>query len=121
MDAGEPTDAGASCPSGAISTMAPSAFTLNKPYYVSRAEAFIVRDSGGLFGVSAVCTHQGCIITAETSDFYCNCHGSAFTFTGQVTQGPARSPLQHYALCLADGVVTIDRNSVVSSTQRLNA
>jgi Rieske Fe-S protein len=49
------------------------------------------------------------------------CHYSTFSFTGQVTHGPAQSPLQHYALCLSNGVVAIDPNSVVPSTQRLNA
>lgn len=115
-DAGE----GPACPAGVVETMEPAAFMTGKPAYFANANAFIVRDSGGLFAVTSICTHQGCTITAETSDFYCMCHGSEFSFTGSVLHGPAQSPLQHYALCLSNGVVGIDTNSVVPSTQRLN-
>lgn len=50
--------------------------------------------------LSAICTHQGCIITdydSSSQQFVCPCHGSRFNTTGQVTKGPAGSPLSKYA------------------------
>ena len=50
---------------------------------------------------------------------YCQCHGSAFNGDGAVTRGPARSPLQHYAVTIAaDGTITVDGSQPVSTTQR---
>ncbi len=58
--------------------------------------------------VSAICTHQSCTIDRRTGDTYvCRCHGSAFTSTGAVVQGPADRPLETKAITFADGVATI--------------
>ncbi len=49
--------------------------------------------------LSSVCTHQGCIISnydAPSQQFICPCHGSRFSNSGQVTQGPAGAPLTQY-------------------------
>lgn len=52
-------------------------------------------DKGEIHVVSAVCTHMECIVDwndAERS-WDCPCHGSRFTPTGEVIEGPALSPL----------------------------
>lgn len=49
--------------------------------------------------LSAICTHQGCLITNYDSgnkQFVCPCHGSKFSSTGQVVQGPAPRDLGKY-------------------------
>ena len=47
-----------------------------------------------VLGFSAVCTHQGCTVRSQDSDFYCPCHGSRFDMTtGEATDGPADEPL----------------------------
>lgn len=122
-DAGDSNDAGTNpiCSGSAIATQMPSDFTMDTPVYVARANAFIVRDSGGLFAVSSICTHQGCVLTAQSSDLYCDCHGSEFSFDGSVIRGPARRSLAHYALCITEnGVVGIDTHTTVSASTRLN-
>lgn len=58
--------------------------------------------------VSAICPHQGCLITGFSGGSYvCPCHGSMFTTSGQVTRGPAGSGLPQYATSAANNEVII--------------
>ncbi|MBC6609249.1 ubiquinol-cytochrome c reductase iron-sulfur subunit [Hymenobacter sp. BT188] len=51
---------------------------------------------------SLICTHAGCSVAhqAASGEFHCPCHGSKFTATGAVLQGPASRPLEQYVLSL---------------------
>ncbi|HWG92050.1 MAG TPA: FAD-dependent oxidoreductase [Candidatus Thermoplasmatota archaeon] len=56
--------------------------------------------SGELRAVDAVCTHLGCLVAwnrAEQS-WDCPCHGSRFTPSGEVLNGPAYRPLDQVAV-----------------------
>jgi cytochrome b6-f complex iron-sulfur subunit len=58
--------------------------------------------------LSAMCTHQGCAITAYSgSTFVCPCHGAQFSTNGQVLSGPAASNLQVYNTQFVSNVLTI--------------
>jgi Rieske Fe-S protein len=83
----------------------------------------VARDAGGVYAMSAVCTHAGCLLDDSSSTIaaglFCPCHGSSFDGNGGVTGGPARSPLQHYAVTLAaDGSITVDGSQPVSPDTR---
>ena len=56
---------------------------------------------GAAGAVSAVCTHQGCIVAWTDGDpkaaFSCPCHASKFDLSGKVLGGPAKAPLAHFA------------------------
>lgn len=61
----------------------------------------ISRDkSNNLQMVSAVCTHMKCIVNWNNVEktWDCPCHGSRFTSTGQVLEGPATCNLEKKAL-----------------------
>ena len=58
--------------------------------------------------LEAVCTHEGCTVNGAAGDIYvCPCHGSRYTRSGQVVNGPATAALRQYRTTVADGVVTI--------------
>lgn len=51
---------------------------------------FVARDNVGIYAISAVCTHLGCIVTRTAEGkFDCPCHGSKFDGAGRPLAGPA--------------------------------
>jgi nucleotide-binding universal stress UspA family protein/nitrite reductase/ring-hydroxylating ferredoxin subunit len=57
----------------------------------------VYRDRDGIVhALSATCTHMGCTVKWNPTDksFDCPCHGSRFSSTGQVLNGPASRPLE---------------------------
>jgi nitrite reductase/ring-hydroxylating ferredoxin subunit len=83
----------------------------------------VARDAGGVYAMSAVCTHAGCLLDESSqtiaAGLSCPCHGSAFDGNGNVTRGPARAPLQHYAVTVAaDGSLSVDGSQPVSASTR---
>jgi len=55
---------------------------------------------GKIYTLSAVCTHMGCIIhwNNEEKSWDCACHGSRFSSSGEVLNGPAKKPLKKVKL-----------------------
>jgi cytochrome b6-f complex iron-sulfur subunit len=56
-------------------------------------------DESTFIALSAVCTHEGCLVTFDAGDkqLKCPCHGSVFSETGDVVNGPAVDPLATYS------------------------
>lgn len=110
-------------PTGPVSAMKVADYKLDSLHVLSSNVA-VGRDSKGLFAMSAICTHAGCILEDNAgtiaAGLFCPCHGSTFDGDGQVTAGPARSPLQHYQVTVAsDGSVTVDGSKPVSGDVRV--
>lgn len=125
-DAGVPPgDSGpmATCPSTGVTDVGtPGTFASNSPVYFSTGKFFVVRDSNGLYALTARCTHEGATTVVQSGDFYCPRHGAQFTFNGAVIGGPVVTGLVHYAMCtLANGHVGVITSQTVSSSQRLMA
>jgi cytochrome b6-f complex iron-sulfur subunit len=103
-------------PAGNISELAVGALLVSSNVVVGR-------DAVGLYAMSAVCTHAGCLLPEGegtiAAGLGCPCHGSTFNGVGDVTRGPASRPLQHYAVAVAaDGSLTVDGGQPVEPGTR---
>ena len=60
-------------------------------------EGHLIRTPDGVYALSAVCTHQGCLLRwkSRERELKCPCHGAAFDPSGRMKYGPAsyRDPL----------------------------
>ncbi len=86
--------------------------------FIPAAKAWLIRDEGGFFAMSAVCPHLGCTLGEDGADFACPCHGSRFNRTGDVTHGPAISPMRFPAVEVAGERVIIHPERAVSADTR---
>lgn len=53
------------------------------------------------------CTHANNILSASNTGLFCNFHGSAFNLRGEVTNGPAMSPLKNFRTTEENNLITI--------------
>jgi cytochrome b6-f complex iron-sulfur subunit len=99
----------------------PDRFLPDTTTTIADRNVLIRRDPGGIFAISLVCTHLGCITRLEADgSFICPCHGSRFDAKGEVTQGPAPSPLRYLQVSRApSGDLMVDAERVVAPDVRL--
>ena len=77
---------------------------------VPEKKLYVVRDETGVYALSAVCTHLGCVTNFEKAShrIFCPCHGSSYDAAGRVTGGPAPRSLPRLELTLEQGVLVAD-------------
>jgi cytochrome b6-f complex iron-sulfur subunit len=100
----------------------PDDYPVNSVTYIQDQQVYIVRTEKGLWAMSAVCTHLGCITQwkPDSNQIACPCHGSKFQREGNVQAGPAPRPLPHFAVRLAaDGALVVDKLETVKETEIL--
>ena len=98
----------------------PESFPPGELTPLAAGPAFIGRDEGGLFALSATCTHLGCTVGRSGEGLACPCHGSRFTADGATLAGPAARPLPYLALKLnADSLVEVNLDQLVDAGVRL--
>jgi cytochrome b6-f complex iron-sulfur subunit len=81
-----------------LSSSSNSALTRDGGYLYNNGVIVARVSAGNFIAVSAACTHQGTSVVYQSSgsQFYCPSHGSRFSSSGSVVQGPAGSPLHKY-------------------------
>lgn len=84
--------------------------------YFEKQHAYVFEDSQGMYAISAVCTHLGCIVMKEGEQYICPCHGANYTLLGEVTKGPAPKGLNWFKIELdPTGKLYVDKNQTVKS------
>jgi len=73
----------------------PAEYTEGTVRFNKEQKAYVLGASGGIYALSAVCTHLGCItrFLSDEKCIACPCHGSRFDLEGNVIHGPAPRPL----------------------------
>ncbi len=89
--------------------------------YRNLGSFWLVRDAGGIYAMTAICTHQGCTVNSwNGAVFPCPCHGSQYDLNGAVVQGPAPLPLKHFEVTVdGNGFLVVDTGKVVDAQVRL--
>jgi cytochrome b6-f complex iron-sulfur subunit len=80
----------------------------------------VFRDGEGVYAVSMVCTHLGCIVKAEGGGFACPCHGSRFALDGSVAKGPAPKALPWLSVSAVSGdTFIVDESATVPAGKKV--
>lgn len=77
--------------------------------YQGRPAVVLQPTAGRFMGLSAVCTHLGCVVSWESAqrEFLCPCHGGRFSAEGQVLGGPPPKPLEPIAVALEGDQIVV--------------
>jgi Rieske Fe-S protein len=108
-------------PKAAVLPSQSKKFRLALPEFLATGEAYVppgrsvavFRDHEGVYAISMICTHLGCIVKATPDGFDCPCHGSRFALDGAVLKGPAPTALPWLSVSVAASTITIDEETTV--------
>jgi Rieske Fe-S protein len=99
-------------PSKQFRVSLPETLADGQPYVPPGRPVAVFRDSTGVWAISTVCTHLGCIVKATGTGFECPCHGSRFGADGSVARGPAAKALPWLKVSSSGGAVVVDAAAV---------
>lgn len=100
-------------PSKRFRVALPETLTPGQAFTPAGRNVAVFRDSDGVYAISRVCTHLGCIVKPTDAGFECPCHGSRYDSNGVVTKGPAPRPLQWLEVKQQAGAVYVDEGTSV--------
>ncbi|MBI5375736.1 MAG: ubiquinol-cytochrome c reductase iron-sulfur subunit [Candidatus Schekmanbacteria bacterium] len=93
----------------------PEEFTKDGGTRLEDKNLMIFKDPEGLYAISAICTHLGCIVGETPAGFACPCHGSRFDKQGIVAGGPAPRNLPWFKIYLSpEGYLMVDTAATVT-------
>lgn len=107
-------------PSPVANAGKPERYALGTVTQDSESGLYIVHGPEGIYAMSAVCTHLGCLTAwkAELGIIACPCHGSKFKTDGTKIEGPAPRPLVWLKAWISDeGDLLVDRSSPLEQKQ----
>jgi cytochrome b6-f complex iron-sulfur subunit len=108
-------------PSKRVRVSLPETLAPGAPFVPLGRSMAVFKDSEGVFAISTVCTHLGCIVRPTADGFECPCHGSRFAPDGSVTRGPAPQPLRWLRVSGSGSDWVVDEAAVVPPGTKVNA
>jgi cytochrome b6-f complex iron-sulfur subunit len=107
-------------PSRKFRVTLPESLPPGEPFLPPGRSVAIFRDATGVYAVSRICTHLGCIVKPEAGGFSCPCHGSRFGGDGAVGKGPAPQALPWLAVTRVSGeTYLVDESKAVATGTRV--
>jgi cytochrome b6-f complex iron-sulfur subunit len=108
-------------PKAAVLSSPAKTFRVTLPESLATGQAFeppgrtvaLFRDQGGVYAISKICTHLGCVVKVIPNGFECPCHGSHFASDGAVTKGPAPLPLPWLKVSGKENDYVVDEGETV--------
>lgn len=100
---------------GKISVGPPENFPLRSVTHFSQGKFYLVHLSDGFLAISETCTHMQCPVTYQKEHwrFFCHCHYSTFSWTGEHTGHIAGlSALPLYPISLESGELVVDTDKL---------
>jgi cytochrome b6-f complex iron-sulfur subunit len=109
-------------PSRKFRVALPEGLAPGDPVLPTGRSVAVFKDASGVWAVSTVCTHLGCVVKRDGAAFSCPCHGSRFALDGTVEKGPAPAPLRWLAVAVqADGSLLVDESETVPEGTKVTA
>jgi Rieske Fe-S protein len=116
-------------PKAAVLSSPSKKFRVHLPETLGEGTAFVppgrsvalFRDGKGVYAVSTICTHLGCVVKSTAEGFECPCHGSRFAADGSVVKGPAPRALPWVKVSGSAGNYVVDEDLVVPPGTRVTA
>lgn len=116
-------------PKAAVLASPSKKFRITLPPSLAEGQAFVppghsvavFRDAEGVFAISTVCTHLGCIVKSMGEGFECPCHGSQFAADGSVVKGPAPKALPWRKVTGSGGTYIVDEDATVPPGTKVDA
>ncbi len=93
----------------------PETFPSGTSRKIDDKNLFVLSDEGGIYAITAVCQHLGCIVFTTEWGYQCPCHGSRYDKDGNVIGGPAPRALPWYEITQGvDGNLIVDASKEVA-------
>ncbi len=102
-----------SSPSKKFKAVLPENLEVGAAFVPPGRSVALFKDAEGVYAISTVCTHLGCIIKPTQEGFECPCHGSRFAGDGTVQRGPAPTALPWLKVSQSGGNWIVDEGAPV--------
>jgi len=108
-------------PSKKFRASIPATLPAGEPFVPPGRSVALFRDAEGVYAISIICTHLGCIVKPTPQGFECPCHGSGFARDGSVTRGPAPRALSWLSVSMSGDRVIVDEETTVPAGTKVVA
>jgi len=108
-------------PSKRFRASIPGTLAAGEPFVPPGRSVALFRDTDGIYAISTICPHLGCIVKPTSHGFECPCHGSAFAPDGRVTKGPSPRALSWLSVSTRGDTVIVDEETTVPAGTKVVA